>query len=142
MVRVPKKLRKRNTILTKPAPPLANDKIRSTALENWSAKAWCPSRRWTMQPPSMTPTSSACIRWKKRRSSPSLARAPKKLRARKGALTQAEGQAAYAKSLLDATVIRAPVKGTILDRTAEKGELHHGQFASAARAPVILRWPI
>src|SRR5437879_8920594 len=37
----------------------------------------------------------------------------------KGALTQAEGQAAYAKSLLDATVIRAPVSGTILDRTAE-----------------------
>ncbi len=50
----------------------------------------------------------------------------------KGALTQAEGQAAYAKSLLDATVIRAPVSGTILDRTAEKGELITAQFASAA----------
>src|SRR5450432_1720215 len=50
----------------------------------------------------------------------------------KGALTQAEGQAAYAKSLLDATVIRAPVSGTILDRTADKGELITAQFASAA----------
>lgn len=51
----------------------------------------------------------------------------------KGALTQGEGQAAYAKSQLDATVIRAPISGTILDRSAEKGELLTGQFASAAR---------
>ncbi len=51
----------------------------------------------------------------------------------KGAVTQAEGQAAYAKSQLDATVIRAPIDGTILDRSAEKGELLTGQFASAAR---------
>jgi HlyD family secretion protein len=50
----------------------------------------------------------------------------------KGALTQAEGQAAYAKSLLDATLIRAPVNGTILERTAEKGELITAQFASSA----------
>ena len=50
----------------------------------------------------------------------------------KGALMQAEGQAAYAKSLLDATEIRAPVNGTILDRTAEKGELITAQFASSA----------
>jgi len=49
-----------------------------------------------------------------------------------GSLTQAEGQAAYAKSLLDATVIRAPVSGTILDRTAEKGELITAQFASGS----------
>ena len=49
-----------------------------------------------------------------------------------GALTQAQGQAAYAKSLLDATVIRAPVSGTILERTAEKGELITAQFASSA----------
>ena len=51
----------------------------------------------------------------------------------KGAVTQAEGQAAYAKSQLDATVIRAPISGTILDRSVEKGELLTGQFASAAR---------
>src|SRR6266404_307095 len=51
----------------------------------------------------------------------------------KGAVTQAEGQAAYAKSQLDATIIRAPISGTILDRSAEKGELLTGQFASAAR---------
>src|SRR5205823_7488314 len=37
-----------------------------------------------------------------------------------GALTQAEGQAAYAKAQLDATVIRAPISGTILDRSVEK----------------------
>jgi HlyD family secretion protein len=49
-----------------------------------------------------------------------------------GALMQAQGQLDYAKSQLDATVIRAPVTGTILDRTAEKGELITAQFASAA----------
>jgi HlyD family secretion protein len=50
----------------------------------------------------------------------------------KGALLQAEGQEAYTKSWLDATVIRAPVNGTILERTAEKGELVTSQFASQA----------
>jgi HlyD family secretion protein len=50
----------------------------------------------------------------------------------KGAMVQAEGQEAYAKSQLDATVIRAPVTGTILERTAEKGELVTSQFASGA----------
>ena len=49
-----------------------------------------------------------------------------------GALAQAQGQLDYAKAQLDATVIRAPVTGTILDRTAEKGELITAQFASAA----------
>src|SRR6202049_5171980 len=50
----------------------------------------------------------------------------------RGALQQAEGQAAYAKSLLDATLIRAPVTGTILERAAEKGELVTSGFASTA----------
>ncbi|HZQ68257.1 MAG TPA: efflux RND transporter periplasmic adaptor subunit [Terriglobales bacterium] len=50
----------------------------------------------------------------------------------KGTLLQAQGQEAYAKSLLDATIIRAPVTGTILERTAEKGELVTAQFASGA----------
>ena len=50
----------------------------------------------------------------------------------KGALDQAQGQADYAKSLLDATVIRAPVTGTILERAAEKGELVTSGFASTA----------
>lgn len=50
----------------------------------------------------------------------------------KGALLQAEGQLAYARSQLDATVIRAPVSGTILERKAEKGELITAQFASSA----------
>jgi HlyD family secretion protein len=49
-----------------------------------------------------------------------------------GALAQAQGQMDYAKSQLDATTIKAPVTGTILDRTAEKGELITAQFASAA----------
>lgn len=44
----------------------------------------------------------------------------------------AKGQMDYAKSQLDATVIRAPVSGTILERTAEKGELVTAQFASGA----------
>ena len=51
----------------------------------------------------------------------------------KGVVTQTEGQAAYAKEQLNATVIRAPITGTILDRSVEKGELLTGQFASAAR---------
>src|ERR1700676_1711726 len=50
----------------------------------------------------------------------------------RGSMAQAQGQFDYAKSQLDATVIRAPVTGTILDRTAEKGELITAQFASAA----------
>ena len=47
-------------------------------------------------------------------------------------VVQAKGQMDYAKSQLDATVIRAPVTGTILERTAEKGELVTAQFASGA----------
>jgi HlyD family secretion protein len=58
-------------------------------------------------------------------------RAEEIVRAR-GALTQAQGQEAYAKSLLDATVIRAPVNGTILDRTAEKGELIISQLTAGS----------
>jgi HlyD family secretion protein len=50
----------------------------------------------------------------------------------RGAFQQAQGQADYAKSLLDATVIRAPVTGTILERAAEKGELVTSGFASTA----------
>src|SRR5579872_4755563 len=50
----------------------------------------------------------------------------------RGNLTQAQGQLAYAQSQLDATLIRAPVSGTILERTAEKGELVTSQFASQA----------
>ena len=50
----------------------------------------------------------------------------------RGSLTQAQGQLAYAQSQLEATLIRAPVSGTILERTAEKGELITAQFASAA----------
>ena len=49
-----------------------------------------------------------------------------------GAAVQAQGQLDYAKSQLDATLIKAPVTGTILDRTAEKGELITAQFASSA----------
>ncbi len=45
---------------------------------------------------------------------------------------QAQGQMDYAKAQLDATTIKAPVTGTILERTAEKGELVTAQFASGA----------
>ena len=52
--------------------------------------------------------------------------------AARGQSAQAEGQYAYAQSQLEATQIRAPVTGTILERTAEKGELITAQFASSA----------
>lgn len=54
------------------------------------------------------------------------------IEAARGSLLQAQGQLAYVQSLLDATQIRAPVSGTILERTAERGELVTAQFASAA----------
>jgi HlyD family secretion protein len=57
---------------------------------------------------------------------------PEEIARARGALEQAQGQADYAKSLLDATVIRAPVTGTILERAAEKGELVTSGFASTA----------
>ncbi len=57
---------------------------------------------------------------------------PEEILRAQGALAQAQGQLDYAKSQLEATIIRAPVTGTILDRTAEKGELITAQFASAA----------
>jgi HlyD family secretion protein len=49
-----------------------------------------------------------------------------------GQLAQAQGQLDYARSQLDATLIKAPVTGTILDRTAERGELLTAGFASTA----------
>lgn len=57
---------------------------------------------------------------------------PEEIERARGALLQAEGQLAYAQSNLSATRIRAPVNGTILDRTAEVGELVTAQFASSA----------
>ncbi|MFZ0817156.1 MAG: efflux RND transporter periplasmic adaptor subunit [Candidatus Sulfotelmatobacter sp.] len=57
---------------------------------------------------------------------------PEEVARARGLVVQAQGQLDYAKSQLDATVIRAPITGTILDRTAEKGELITAQFASAA----------
>ncbi len=50
----------------------------------------------------------------------------------RGVVMQAQGQLDYAESQLEATQIRAPVTGTILERTAEKGELVTAQFASGA----------
>jgi HlyD family secretion protein len=52
--------------------------------------------------------------------------------AARGQFVQAQGQYAYAVSQLEATQIRAPVTATILERTAEKGELVTAQFASGA----------
>lgn len=42
--------------------------------------------------------------------------------AARGMVEQAKGQLAYAQVMLDNTVIRAPVTGTILERNVEKGE--------------------
>jgi HlyD family secretion protein len=50
----------------------------------------------------------------------------------KGDYEQALGKVAFSVSQLEATRIRAPLSGTILERTAEKGELVTAQFASAA----------
>ena len=85
-----------------------------------------------MPPRNSKLTSSASILWRRVFSSRRSDRVPRKSRAPKELSTQAQGQLDYAKSQLDATVIRAPVTGTILDRTAEKGELITAQFASAA----------
>jgi HlyD family secretion protein len=52
--------------------------------------------------------------------------------AARGQFVQGQGQYAYALSQLEATQIRAPVTATILERTAEKGELVTAQFASGA----------
>src|SRR6266849_2964957 len=49
-----------------------------------------------------------------------------------GDLAEAQGSADFVKAQLDDTIIRAPVNGTILERTAEKGELITAQFASSA----------
>jgi HlyD family secretion protein len=57
---------------------------------------------------------------------------PEEIARAKGSLLQAEGQLAFAQSQLDATVIRAPISGTILERTVEKGELVTAQFATGA----------
>jgi HlyD family secretion protein len=57
---------------------------------------------------------------------------PEEINRAKAALQQADGLLAFAQSQLDATVIRAPVTGTILERTAERGELVTSQFASGA----------
>jgi HlyD family secretion protein len=55
----------------------------------------------------------------------------------RGDLLRAKGQLAFAQSQLDATQIRAPVNGTILERTAEKGELVSAQFASGSEGGLL-----
>lgn len=57
---------------------------------------------------------------------------PEEVARARGSLVQAEGALAFAQSQLDATSIRAPIAGTILERTAEKGELVTAQYASGA----------
>jgi HlyD family secretion protein len=49
----------------------------------------------------------------------------------RGDLEQAKGKMAFSQSQIEATKIRAPLSGTILERTAEKGELVTAQFASS-----------
>ncbi len=55
----------------------------------------------------------------------------------RGGYLQAKGQFEYAQTLLEATEIRAPVSGTILERTAEKGELVTAQFASGGEGGLL-----
>ncbi|MGH9502384.1 MAG: HlyD family secretion protein, partial [Terriglobales bacterium] len=57
---------------------------------------------------------------------------PEEIARAEGSLEQAKGQLALAQSQLEATVIRAPISGTILERTAEKGELVTAQFAGGS----------
>jgi len=57
---------------------------------------------------------------------------PEEIERARGDLLQAQGQLAFAEAQLEATQIRAPITGTILERTAEKGELVTAQFASGA----------
>src|SRR6202162_4236135 len=57
---------------------------------------------------------------------------PEEIARARGSLAQAQGLADYAKAQVDATLIPQPVTGTVLDRTAEKGELITAQFASEA----------
>lgn len=57
---------------------------------------------------------------------------PEEIERSRGDLLQAQGQLAFAEAQLEATQIRAPITGTILERTAEKGELVTAQFASGA----------
>src|SRR6266446_4982553 len=57
---------------------------------------------------------------------------PEQIERARADMLQAQGQMDYAKAQLDATTIKAPVSGTILERTAEKGELVTAQFASGA----------
>ena len=49
----------------------------------------------------------------------------------RGDLEQAKGRLAFSQSQIEATQIKAPLSGTILERTAEKGELVTAQFASS-----------
>lgn len=57
---------------------------------------------------------------------------PEEIHRARGSLLQAQGQLAYAEAQLAATKIRAPLTGTILERTAEQGELITSTFASTA----------
>ena len=57
---------------------------------------------------------------------------PEEIARAEGSLEQVKGQLALAQSQLAATVIRAPISGTILERTAEKGELVTAQFAGGS----------
>jgi len=63
-----------------------------------------------------------------------IARAAEQIEQARGSLTQAKGQLAYAQSQLEATLIRAPVNGTILEPHRGKGELITAQFPVARKA--------
>ena len=126
-----KKFSRRSTIWTKPAPRWQRQAdarphegtrrqgvVSRQALDDATAKFECDQQRVN--------SLEKGFNW--RRS----ARAPRRSPAPRARSCRRRAKLDYAKSQLDATVIRAPVTGTILDRTAEKGELITAQFASAA----------
>ena len=83
-------------------------------------------------PPATMPRSSVPTLSNRVSTSQKSALASEQINRARGDLLQAQGSMNYAKSQLDATIIRAPVTGTILERKAEKGELITAQFASGA----------
>jgi len=73
------------------------------ALRNLTIKACCLNKLSMMRPPSSKPISSARIRWREVFNLQKIGPRAEEIARAKGAMIQAEGQEAYAKSLLDAT---------------------------------------
>ncbi len=86
-----------------------------TAPAGWWHRACSQSKRSTMPPPSSESDQQRVNSLDKVLRLAKIGPRQEEIARASGALMQAQGQADYAKSLLDATVIRAPVTGTILN---------------------------